>query len=163
MIKLKSLANVSSSEIQRLADNYAVARNLRDSFPHPYTLADAQYFKDLVNTGDLGTVFALFDDDTFIGVGSIIPHEGEGAAELGYWLGEPFWGKGFATAAAQQLLTYAFQELDFQKVYAYVFAYNPASMRVLEKVGFTEEAILAQSTLKEGEYYDEYRFSINRP
>lgn len=163
MIILKSLTTVSAVEIQRLADNYAVSRNLRDSFPHPYTLDDAQYFKDLVSTGDLGHVFALFAEDTFVGVGSMILHEGAESGEIGYWLGEPFWGKGYATQAAEQLVAYAFQTLALKQVYAYVFAFNKASKRVLEKVGFQEESLLTQSALKEGTLHDEYRLHIQRP
>ena len=164
MIQLRNINTVSPLEIQQLANNYAVKKNLRDFFPFPYSLKDAAGFLELVATGSMGHVFALYFEDTFVGVGSLIPqkHEHRINAEIGYWVGEPYWGNGYATVAVKLLTQYAFKELDVLRLYAYVYSYNPASMRVLEKAGFQKEAIILSSIIKDKEIYDEHLYSIRK-
>jgi ribosomal-protein-alanine N-acetyltransferase len=164
MIQLRELNAVSPLEIQQLADNNAVARNLRDFFPSPYTIEDAVSFLELAPTGTFGHVFALFSDNDFIGIGSLIPQKGEHRinAEIGYWIGEPYWGKGYATEAVKLLVDFAFEELGLLRVYAYVYGYNVASMRVLEKAGFHKGAIIQSSVIKGGKLHDEHLYSIKK-
>jgi ribosomal-protein-alanine N-acetyltransferase len=164
MIQLRDLNAVSPLKIQQLANNYAIAKNLRDFFPFPYTIEDAASFLELAPTGTFGHVFALFFDNDFIGIGSLIPQKGEHRinAEIGYWIGEPYWGKGYATEAVKLLVEYAFGELGLLRIYAFIYGYNAASMRVLEKVGFYEEAIIQSSVIKEGRLHDEHLYSIRK-
>ena len=164
MVQLRDINTVSSSQIQQLANNYAVKKNLRDFFPFPYSVEDAEFFLESAAVGSMGHVFALYADQAFIGIGSLIPQKQEHRinAEIGYWIGEPYWGKGYATAAVKQLVTFAFEELDLLRVYAGVYDYNIASMRVLEKSGFQKEAIMRSSIIKEGKLHDEHVYSIRK-
>jgi len=162
MIQLKSINDFSPKEIQCLANNYNIKKNLRDSFPFPYSIEDATSFLDLVSTGQLGHVFGVVSDNSFIGIGSLILQNNEHRfnAEIGYWIGEPYWGRGYATEAVNLLVQFAFGKLAITRVYAYVYGFNNASMRVLEKAGFHKEAVLRSSIVKEGTCYSEHLYSI---
>lgn len=162
MIQLKPIIDISPKEIQQLANNYGIKKNLRDYFPFPYLLEDATNFLELVSAGKVGHVFAIVSNDKFIGIGSLIPQNNEHRfnAEIGYWIGEPYWGRGYATAAVNLLVQFAFSKLYITRVFAYTYSFNNASMRVLEKSGFHKEAVLRSSIIKEGQFYDEHLYSI---
>lgn len=83
-------------------------------------------------------------------------------AEIGYWIGEPYWGKGYATEAVRLLIKFAFEELDLLRIYAKIYEYNIGSMKVLEKTGFEKEAIIKSSVIKEGQIVDEHLYSIRK-
>ena len=78
--------------------------------------------------------------------------------EIGYWLGEEYWGQGIISSAITEIVDYTFRNFDVFRIYAGVFEYNLASMRVLEKAGFHKETIQIKSLLKEGELFDEHIF-----
>jgi RimJ/RimL family protein N-acetyltransferase len=103
MVNLRHISSIPLAELQKLADNYAIARNLKDVFPHPYTMRHAADFLNLAEQNRLGHVFGIFYNDVFTGVGSIVPKEDiyRISGEIGYWIGEPFWGKGIATEAVK--------------------------------------------------------------
>ncbi len=164
MIRLQDITQTSSEEIQRLANNHAIAINLRDAFPYPYTIEDAATFLELAANGVLGKVYGVYDGDIFVGCCSLIPQQDVYRlnAEIGYWIGEPYWGKGYATEVVKLLLNVAFEELNLSRVYAAIFEYNVASMRVLEKSGFKKEAIIKSSIIKEGKIFDEHLYSIRK-
>lgn len=155
---------ITAPKLQQLANDNDIAKNLRDVFPHPYTLDNAVEFLKLNEQGIIQHTFAILNADTFIGVGSIVPqkdvHRLNG--EIGYWIGKPYWGKGFATQAVIQLTRYAFNELHLSRVYAGVFESNPASMRVLEKAGYTLEAVIHSSIVKAGTIQNEHLYSIRK-
>jgi [ribosomal protein S5]-alanine N-acetyltransferase len=161
MLKLWGFDNVPADRLQQLADNPNIARNLRDIFPHPYIIADADGFIEAAVTGAIPHVFGIFVDDEFIGVGGITVKTDihRNSAEIGYWLGEPYWGKGYATEAVKLLTEYAFN-IGLIRVFAGVFAHNKASQRVLEKAGYTLEAILRSAIIKNGEVMDEHLYAI---
>ena len=141
-------------------NNHNVWRNLRDRFPHPLTVSDTQqYIEAAVKHSE--NVFAIDVDGEAVGVISLTMGEGERrhSAELGYWLGEPFWGRGIVTTAVDAVTNYAVKELGLSRIESYVFAWNPASARVLEKVGFTREGILRNSVIKEGVLLDRWLYS----
>jgi RimJ/RimL family protein N-acetyltransferase len=104
------------------------------------------------------TVFAIELNGEAVGGVGIVPQKDifRKNAEIGYWLGQPFWGKGIITEAVQEITEYAFKHFDIHRLYAGVFEYNPASMRVLEKAGFHFEAILYQSVCKENKLWNEH-------
>lgn len=162
IIQLKNVNHIPLSELQVLGNNRAIAQNLRDVFPNPYTLKDAADFINLANKGILGYTFGIFTGDTFIGIGSIVPQEDvyRNNGEIGYWIGEPYWGKGYGTEAVKLLTLFAFEELHLLRVFANVFSQNAASMKVLEKAGYSLEAILRSSVLKNGIVSDGYLYSI---
>lgn len=164
MIQLRNTNKAAPEEIQKLANNHAIAVNLRDAFPYPYTVEDAVTYLELAANGVLGHVFGIYDNDTFVGCCSLIPQNDVYRinAEIGYWIGEPYWGRGYATDAVRQCLKFAFEELNLLRVYANIYEYNIGSMKVLEKVGFEKEAIIKSSIMKEGKIFDEHLYSIRK-
>lgn len=140
----------------RHANNRRVWRNMTHAFPHPYTEHDADLW--LAIAADPGASLQLaieVDGEAAGGIGAIA---GEGihaaTAQFGYWLGESFWGRGIATAAATTLAARVEVEQLFARLEAQVFEWNPASMRVLENAGFTREAVLRCAATKDGQLID---------
>lgn len=162
MIHLKHINAITPQALQQLANDADIAKNVRDMFPHPYSIDDARQFISLVNDGVVKHVFVIFSDDTFVGLIGVIPqhdvHRRNG--EIGYWLGKPYWGKGYATEAVKQLTNWAFNTLGLHRVYAGVFETNKASMRVLEKAGYKLEAVLKSTIIKNEVVMDEYLYSM---
>ncbi len=120
-----------------LANNYDVAKNL-SKLPHPYTAQDAEDFVALSNeTRAAGTDFnfAIARKPDGVFMGCIGLHLKDGAFEFGYWLGQPYWGQGYATEAARRLVAHAFDDLAAQSVWAGWFHDNPRSGNVLAKLG----------------------------
>lgn len=152
---LRPWAASDKPNLVRYGSNKAVWRNLLDSFPHPYSEADAEFW--IAHTqANPGLHFAIqFGGEAVGGIG-IIAQSGVAiqTAHFGYWLGEHAWGKGIATAAARTMASHAFQAFPFARLEAPVFAWNPASMRVLEKAGFSREGVLRHSVFKDGQLID---------
>lgn len=143
------------ASLVRFANNRAIWRNLLDSFPHPYTGADAERWLEHTKTNP-GHQFAIDVEGTVVGGIGVIPQQGVFAktANFGYWLAESMWGKGIATAATRALAAHALGVMPFWRLEAPVFAWNPASMRVLEKSGFAREGVMRKSVFKDGELVD---------
>lgn len=80
------------------------------------------------------------------------------SAELGYWLGEPYWGRGLMTEAVKAAVEYGFTELRLKRIFAGVFETNPASAKVLEKAGFVFESRMSKAVFKEGQFLDQLMF-----
>jgi RimJ/RimL family protein N-acetyltransferase len=143
--------------IAALANNRRVWMNLLDVFPHPYSPEDARTFYELLQAlpGPL-THFAITVDDLFVGMAGFdaLPDVHRASANIGYWLGEPYWGRGIATAAVRALSAYAFATFVLERLQAEVFGWNPASARVLEKSGYTLEGRARRSVLKAGQITD---------
>jgi RimJ/RimL family protein N-acetyltransferase len=119
--------------IVRLAGDLRLSQNTA-RIPHPYGLTDARQFIASVNCQDGEATFVITLDDTVIGVCGIEPRDG--VPELGYWLGVPYWGQGYATEAVRALIDHAFGNLRHEALQAGARVSNPASRRVLEKCGF---------------------------
>ena len=153
-----------AAAIVRHADNRKVWRNLRDRFPHPYTLADAEEWLQRVRDAELEIDFALDVGGAAVGgIGFTIQEDVyRRSAELGYWLGEEFWGRGIATQAVRAVTAYAFATYDLCRLYAGVFEWNPASKCVLEKVGFVCEGRLRRSVVKDGKVIDQFLYAMTR-
>jgi RimJ/RimL family protein N-acetyltransferase len=121
--------------VASLANDRRIAENTAQ-IPHPYRLADAEKFITSANkAADEATFLITLEDATVIGACGIAMREGP-APELGYWLGVPYWGGGFATEAARAVIDYAFADLGHESLQAGARVTNPASRRVLEKCGF---------------------------
>ncbi|HEX7708287.1 MAG TPA: GNAT family protein, partial [Thermoanaerobaculia bacterium] len=88
--------------------------------------------------------------------------KGEGIAELGYWVGVPFWGRGYASEAAAEVIRFGFEDCGMHRIYGCHYARNPASGRILEKVGMTREGTFRQHILKWGEYLDVVYYGLLR-
>jgi RimJ/RimL family protein N-acetyltransferase len=150
--------------LARHANNRKVWANLRDLFPHPYTLADAEaYIAGVVGEVPV-TRFAI--DVAGEAVGSVSLEVGRDierrSAEIGYWLGEAYWGRGIVSAAVGAVTAYAFRELDLLRVFAVPFAGNPASARVLERAGYVREGTMRRSAVKDGEVLDQHLYAAVR-
>ncbi len=150
----------------RHADNPAVARNLRDLFPSPYTRADAREWlgDPLHDVVPLSTFAIEADGEAVGGIGLVPGRDVERfSAEIGYWLGEAVWGRGLATAALRAATEYGFARLGLRRIFALPFATNAGSSRVLAKAGYRLEARLADSAFKEGRFVDQELWAALAP
>lgn len=150
--------------LARYADNPRVWINLRDTFPYPYTLADAERWLDWATAQRPPTHFAICVGGEAVGGIGYQPQADvqRRSAEVGFWLGEPFWGRGIASAALVALSARALAAGDLCRLYAYVYEWNPASMRVLEKAGYVREARLRRAVVKDGRTIDQYLYALIR-
>jgi ribosomal-protein-alanine N-acetyltransferase len=148
--------------IVKYADNKKISDNLRDAFPYPYTLQDAENWLALLNDNLPKRAFAVANNEEFIGAIGIEPCRDVNrfTGELGYWLGEPYWGKGIATLAVQKFINYVFEFYDLIKIFAYVFSSNPSSARVLIKTGFKLEGCMRKQIVKNGQTLDQLVYGI---
>ncbi len=163
-IKLRPLQKSDAQALAKVANNKKIADNLRDMFPHPYNLDNANWFIDFVKSQPETPRFAIEYQDKFAGMIGLHPQPDiyRKNVEIGYWLGEPFWGKGIATEAVKLIVDYGFKNLDINRIWAGVFAYNDGSKRVLEKNGFEMEAVLKKAVYKNEKYWDEHRLALVR-
>jgi RimJ/RimL family protein N-acetyltransferase len=147
----------------RHANNRKISINLRDRFPHPYTARDGRAFLKQTLAEHPETTFAIAVGDEAIGtIGYQLQGDVERvSAEIGYWLAEPFWGRGIATDALLALTRYAIETHDLTRIYALPFASNAASCRVLEKAGFRLEGRLRRSAIKDGVVIDQLQYAFN--
>lgn len=138
------------------ANNRRVWRNLKDRFPHPYTLADADAWLVLARADPGRAGWAIEVDGSAAGGIALVAQQDvhAGSAHIGYWLGEVFWSRGIATAAVRAVSEHALARLGFLRLEAPVFAWNPASMRVLEKCGYSREGVMRKRVFKDGELID---------
>jgi len=150
--------------IVRHANNRKVSINLRDRFPYPYTSRDARDWLDAVIDHKPETNFAIeVGGEAVGGIGFTPQHDvGRRSAEIGYWLGEEFWGRGMATEALVAVTEYAFANFDLCRLYAHVFDWNGASARVLEKAGYQFEGRLTKSVIKDGQTIDQLMYAMIR-
>ena len=147
--------------LARYANNRLIWINLRDAFPHPYTKRDARDFIHEAQRRTPETMFAIaVNDDAVGGIGFVLhPDVERVSAEIGYWLGEPFWGRGLTTEALVAVTAYAIRTHGLTRVYAVPFAWNTASCRVLEKAGYVLEARLRRSAIKDGRLTDQMQYA----
>ncbi|HKU67628.1 MAG TPA: GNAT family protein [Candidatus Baltobacteraceae bacterium] len=143
-------------DLVQSADNPSVSRYLTDRFPNPYTLQDAYAWIDLNQARRSNTNFAITVGGSVAGgIGyELGAYEMRLTATIGYWLAEPFWGRGIATAALMQLTSYAFEMHGLRRISSVVMSPNLASARVLEKAGYVREGVLRSGAVKHGTVYD---------
>jgi RimJ/RimL family protein N-acetyltransferase len=149
----------------KYGNNRKIWLNMRDIFPSPYTEARAIAFLEMVERQDPTTSFAIATDTEAIGgIGvSINKDVHRFTAELGYWLGEPHWGKGVMTEAVSKFTECAFDCFNLRRIYAEAYATNASSCRVLEKAGFEFEGRLRSSAVKDGQILDQLLYSRIKP
>ena len=149
-----------------LLNDRAVLDNLRDGIPFPYTVRDAEAFIAAMLSVDREKTFAFAIVENDVVIGSIALYRGVNVhfrtAELGYYLGRAFWGRGYATRAVRQACSRVFAETDILRIYAEPFARNAASCRVLEKAGFQLEGTLRKNAVKNGEVLDMKLYALVR-
>ena len=147
------------------ANNRRVWLNLRDQFPHPYTRRDGLTFLRHMREREPETVFAIALDGAAIGaIGFVLQKDVDCvSAEVGYWLGEPFWGRGIATEALVAITRQAIEKHGLTRLFAVPFASNVASCRVLEKAGYVLEGRLRRSAIKDGKIVDQLQYAFIAP
>jgi RimJ/RimL family protein N-acetyltransferase len=143
------------------ANNRNVWINLRDRFPHPYTRNDARNWLEMVIGTKPETNFAIaVAEEAVGGIGfSIQPDVGYRSAEIGYWLGEEYWGRGITSEALNAVSDHAFANHDLCRLFAHVFEWNIASARVLEKAGYQFEGRLRKSVTKDKQTIDQLMYA----
>ncbi len=147
------------------ADDRRVWLGLRDAFPHPYGIEDARRFIGFARQKSPPTYFAIEVTGKLAGGIGYTQHSDVEriGAEVGYWLGCPFWGQGIATAALRLVTEHAFRaNVELRRLYAVPYCSNPASARVLEKAGYECEGTLRQSAIKDGQVLDQWMYAILR-
>jgi len=148
----------------RGANNREIWRNLRDAFPHPYTLADAVAWIDRCLETEKPRGLAIEVRGEARGGIGVFPFEDvyRRSAEIGYWLAQEEWGRGIMTEAVGAMTERAFEELQVVRIQAAVFEWNPASMRILEKCGYEREGWLRKSVWKDGQLIDSALYAKRR-
>jgi len=141
-------------EVQRLCGAYEVALNTL-LIPHPYPDGAAEEWiaKHQEDFDEDRLVHFAVDDGHLAGAMGLVM-KGDGIAEIGYWIGVPFWGRGYATEAARAVLRYGFEERGLVRIFAMHFGRNAASGRVLQKIGMQYEGTLRRHVKKWDEYVD---------
>ena len=164
-ISLRRILESDRGRLATLANNPNIACNLRNDFPHPYTLEHADKFIENASTATPTLRFCIEKNSLYVGNIGLHPQEDiyERNAEIGYFIGEPHWGQGIATQAVKLIVNYGFKELDIHRIFAGVFSYNSASRKVLENAGFIFEGASKDAVYKNGKYHDELRFAIINP
>lgn len=154
--QIRSFRPEDAASLAEAANNRRIWRNLNDYFPHPYTIEDARSWIARTQQESPEQNFAIASGSEVIGgIGLKLRDDVfRRSAEIGYWIGEPYWGRGIATAALRALTDDAFERLDLVRIDAGVFEWNPASCRVLEKAGYVQEARLRKSVSKDGQIID---------
>ena len=165
MITLRDYTPSDATRLVSLANNQNVSRYLVDTFPYPYTQQDAEWWIATGSTANQAITKVVQLDGEFIGSVGVAPQAGwkRHIAEIGYWLGEAYWGKGIATEALGQMTEHALSTLGYQKLFAPVLAPNTASMRVLEKCGYEREGILKREVCKNGQFFDIHHYAKCSP
>ena len=161
---IRSWRAADADALVRHANDRDVWRNLRDRFPHPYTDDTARWWVRHAPAQRPETDFAIEAGGEAVGgMGIMLRDDVERiSGEVGYWVGRSLWGQGIATAALRGFVGFCFDEYALERVFAQVFEWNVASMRVLEKAGFRREGVLRRSAVKDGVVVDQVMFGITR-
>ena len=154
-----------TSDLDSLVENAnspQVWLNLRDQFPHPYTKRAGRTFLRHMQARRPETVFAIDVGGRAVGaIGFVLQKDVDRvSAEVGYWLGEQYWGRGIASEALGAITRHAIETHGLTRVFAVPFAYNKASCRVLEKNGYALEGCLRRSALKNGQIVDQFQYAF---
>lgn len=160
--KIRSYEKNDVDALVKYGNNHNIYKHLKDVFPHPYTEDDAVVWLTNCSVQNPETCFAIANENELIG--AIGFHLRDDVfrynAEIGYWLGEPFWGRSIVSNAVKEVTKYIFNNFEIRRIYANVFEGNPASNKVLEKCGYKMEAVLQKAVIKENIFLDQYIYAI---
>ncbi len=164
---LRAFIMADASTVQLLAGDFEIA-DTTSSIPHPYPDGAAEgwisshesefVMGESIHWAIQHTKHGLIGAISLIDINTEFQH-----AEMGYWIGTPFWGKGYCTEAASSVLQYAFRQMDFCRIYAYHFTRNPASGRVMQKLGMQQEGLLRSHVKRWDKWEDLAVYGILRP
>lgn len=160
--QIRSYKLSDKDALVKFANNRNVSKNLRDSFPYPYTEKDAVKWLNLACIQNPEVNFAIASTNKLIGgIGLLLqPDVYRYSAEVGYWLAEPFWGTGITTKALIAFTKYAFEQFDLERLFAGVFDGNDASVKVLENAGYKFEGRYRKAVYKDNKFIDQLMYGI---
>jgi [ribosomal protein S5]-alanine N-acetyltransferase len=160
-IKLRPFKRSDASKMAELASNEKISRNMSDGFQYPFTLKLADDLIQKWMDEDPVSRFAIEYKGEYVGNIGLSKETDvhRKSAEIGYFIGEPFWNKGIATAAVNLITEYGFKNLDIVRIHTGIFEYNASSQRVLEKCGFKKEGVFQKAVFKQDKLWDEIRFA----
>ncbi|MCP8969839.1 GNAT family N-acetyltransferase [Ectobacillus ponti] len=163
-LRLRPLSYGDAELIEMYAGDYEVAKTTLN-IPYPYPKGSAlDFIKATVESDKKGNSFSLAitlqNDPAIIGLMGLSISQKHKRAELSYWIGKPYWGMGYGTEAAKMVMKIGFEQLDLHKIFAAAFTDNPASWRIMEKVGMREEGVFRQHVLKWDTFKDLSFYSI---
>jgi len=147
-----------SGDVVRLAGEFAIA-DMTLRIPHPYTLDDARAWLGGLPEAqradtNVNMAITLATTGELMGSVGLVIERKHARAEIGFWIGVPYWSKGYMTEAAAAMLVFGFERLDLARISSYHFARNPASGRVLQKIGMRHEGVLRQHMRKWDHFED---------
>ncbi|MCO6496228.1 MAG: GNAT family N-acetyltransferase [Chitinophagaceae bacterium] len=157
--------NISDlNSLVKYANNWSIAKNMTNMFPHPYSEKDGKSFIEMATRDNPIHIFAIDVQSEAVGGIGIHPQSDIFIknAELGYWLGEPFWGQKIISRAVSQMIDFGFSTYEIDRIFARPFGTNTASQRILEKNNFKLEGRYEKVIFKNGEYIDELVYAIRR-
>ena len=161
---LRRFRAADAGSLAQVANDRDIWLQLRDRFPHPYRLEHAEAFIGMCEKQDTPTNLAICVAEGGPAIGSIGIIPGNDIervnAEIGYWIGKPYWGRGIVTAALRGMTRYAIEHFALTRVFAIPFVENAGSIRVLEKAGFVREGLMRRSAIKDGAIRDQYLYGF---
>jgi RimJ/RimL family protein N-acetyltransferase len=159
--QIRSFELRDKASLIKYANNKNIADNLRDRFPYPYTEETADEWLTIMSIQNPEINFAIANENELIGGIGIDIQEDifRYSAEIGYWLAEPFWGKGIITEALNLYSDYVFEKFNLVRLFAGVFDHNSASAKVLEKAGYKLEGRMVKAVFKNGKFYDQLLYA----
>ena len=157
-VTLREWKRSDADALAAIANNKKIWDNVRDRLPFPYTKKDAKEWLDLVKKQKIVTTFCIDVDGKLVGsIGVTLKDDVyRKTAEIGYFIAEEYWGRGIATEAVKQMVSYVQKKFDIVRIYAEVFEHNKASMKALEKNGFYLECIRKKAAFKNNMILDDY-------
>lgn len=161
-VTLRPFTKNDTDRIASLANDTRISDNLRDYFPSPYALIDAESFIDMIDKQSPKENHAIYWGEELVGNIGIHPFNDiyRHGGELGYWLGAEYWGKGIMSKTVPQILKYGFEVMKLRRIEAGIIAYNIGSAKVLEKCGLIMEGRLKDKVYKLGSFHDELLYAI---
>lgn len=160
-----NIRNLTYSDVESIvkyANNHNVSKFLRDTFPFPYTKEDAKRWIEFVLSDNSHLSFAIADKNELIGgIGVMLNYDvNRFTAEIGYWLGEPFWNRSITTKAVKTFCKFLFENYSFNHLTASIYEGNIASMKVIQKAGFVLEGVLRKNVFKENKFLDQHIYGL---
>jgi len=157
-VTLREWKRSDADALAAIANNKKIWDNVRDRLPFPYTKKDAKEWLDLVKKQKIVTTFCIDVDGKLVGsIGVTLKDDVyRKTAEIGYFIAEEYWGRGIATEAVKQMVSYVQEKFAIVRIYAEVFEHNKASMKALEKNGFYLECIRKKAAYKNNVILDDY-------
>ncbi|MEO8230770.1 MAG: GNAT family protein [Ignavibacteriota bacterium] len=161
-IQIRDFHLTDVDALVKYANNYKISKFMRDSFPYPYTEENATGWINYIKKNNFNLSFALANDTELIGGIGALPQVDvhRFSAEVGFWIGEPFWNQGIISKTLHAFCSYLFSKYNFNRLTANVFEGNDASKRVLEKTGFILEGTQRKNVYKENKFFDHYIYGL---